>query len=172
MKKSKLEKIILFIIMDILIISNSFSQKEYPRIEVDSSGKKLVVMTYEQAQKVDNTFELVKLLEKAGTECDSLTLSYIKVIDKLEKNITVLEDDIKLNKDQIISKDDQIGNLQNRLKNCEENSSSCDEQITTRDGQIKLLKDEITTLKTKRNVAYGAGILGIIGGILIIILAN
>ena len=62
----------------------TFSQK-YPRIEKDSLGNKFVIMTYEQAQKIDNTFELVNLLEKAGAECDSLSLSYVKVINKLEK---------------------------------------------------------------------------------------
>ena len=68
----------------------TFSQK-YPRIEKDSLGNKFVIMTYEQAQKIDNAFELVNLLEKAGAECDSLSLSYVKVISKLEKQVFQLE---------------------------------------------------------------------------------
>jgi chromosome segregation ATPase len=146
----------------------SFSQ-EYPRIEIDSTGKKLVIMTYEQAQKVDNAFELLTLLEKAGAECDSLTLSYIKVIDGLKNQVTLLEGNITLYKGQIIDKDNQISNLQQRLSNSETNVTTCEQQITTRDEQIVLLKKEIKTLKTKRNIAYGAGIVGVIGGILLVL---
>lgn len=146
----------------------SFSQ-EYPRIEIDSTGKKLVVMTYEQAQKIDNAFELLTLLEKAGAECDSLTLSYVKVIDGLKHQVTLLESDITLYKGQIIDKDNQISNLQQRLSNSETNVTTCEQQITTRDEQIGLLKKEIKTLKTKRNIAYGAGIVGVIGGILLVL---
>jgi len=48
----------------------SFSQTiDYPRIETDSLGNKVVVMTIEQAQKIDNNFEILNLLTKQGTEC-------------------------------------------------------------------------------------------------------
>jgi chromosome segregation ATPase len=145
-----------------------FSQ-EYPRIEIDSTGKKLVVITYEQAQKVDNAFELLTLLEKAGAECDSLTLSYVKVIDGLKHQVTLLESDITLYKGQIVDKDSQISNLQQRLSNSETNVTNCEQQITTRDEQILLLNKEMKTLKTKRNIAYGTGIIGVIGGILLVL---
>lgn len=144
----------------------SFSQ-DYPIIETDSSGKKVVVMTYEQAQKIDNAFEMLELLEKAGVECDSLNLSYIKVIDVLNKQVSLLEIDLNLYKNQIIDKDKQINNLKERLANCESSSATCNQQISVRDDQITLLKEEIRVLKTKRNIAYGVGIVGIIGGILI-----
>ena len=82
-------------------------------------------MTYEQAQKIDNAFELVNLLEKAGAECDSLSLSYVKVISKLEKQVFQLETDLTLYKGQVIDKDNQIDNLTQRLKNCEDDSKLC-----------------------------------------------
>jgi chromosome segregation ATPase len=149
----------------------TFSQK-YPRIEKDSLGNKFVIMTYEQAQKIDNTFELVNLLEKAGAECDSLSLSYVKVINKLEKQVSQLETDLILYKGQVIDKDNQIVNLTQRLKNCEDDSKLCNDQISVRDKQITLLNDEVSTLKKKRNIAYGVGIGGTILGILIAILIN
>lgn len=146
----------------------SYSQN-YPKIETDSTGRKLVVMTYEQAQKIDNAFELLTLLEKSGAECDSLTLSYVKVIDGLNHQVSLLEVDLNLYKGQIIDKDKQIENLQQRLNNCETIKSTCDQQISVRDKQIVLLDNEIKTLKTKRNIAYGAGIVGVIGGILLVL---
>lgn len=162
----------LLIIITLLLSFNSYSQKGYPKIEKDSLGNKIVIMTYEQAQKIDNAFELLNLLEKSGAECDSLNLSYIKVIDKLEKQILLFETDVKLYKEQIIDKDGQILNLNQRLKNCESDVKLAGEQISIRDSQIVLLNNEISTLKTKRNIAYGVGIGGTILGILVAILIH
>ncbi len=161
----------ILLLLTFLVSFSSFTQT-YPRIEKDSTGRKFVIMTYEQAQKVDNAFELLTLLEKAGAECDSLSLSYVKVISKLETQVILLESNITLLKNQIIDKDNQIGNLQQRLNNCESNVELCDEQIEVRDKQIGLLKEEISTIKTKRNIAYGVGVGGVILGILVIILAH
>jgi chromosome segregation ATPase len=149
----------------------TFSQN-YPRIEKDSLGNKFVVMTYEQAQKIDNTFELVSLLEKAGAECDSLSLSYVKVINSFEKQVFQLETQLTLHKGQLIDKDNQIENLAQRLKNSEEDSKLCNNQIEVKDKQITLLNGEISNLKTKRNIAYGVGLAGTILGVLIAILLN
>lgn len=149
----------------------TFSQK-YPRIEKDSLGNKFVIMTYEQAQKIDNTFELLNLLEKAGAECDSLSLSYIKVISKFEKQVSQFETNLTLYKGQVIDKTNQITNLTQRLKNSEDDAKLCNDQIEVRDKQIILLDEEISTLKTKRNIAYGVGIAGTILGILLAVLVN
>lgn len=149
----------------------SYSQT-YPRFETDSTGRKLLVMTYEQAQKIDNAFELLNLLEKAGAECDNLTLSYIKVIDEYKNQVSLLQSDITLYKNQIVDKDGQLTNLNQRLANCETNVATCDQQISVRDKQIGLLEDEVKSLKTKRNIAYGVGVAGIIGGILLVLLVH
>lgn len=164
-------KNLIITILFLITALTTFSQ-DYPRIETDSLGRKLVVMTYEQAQKIDNTFELVKLLEKAGAECDSLTLSYVKVIDNLKKQVKLLESDITLYKGQVVDKDKQIENLQARLKNCEDNKEACDEQLNVRDKQIGLLNEEISTLKTKRNIGWGVGIGGVILGVILVIVGN
>ena len=148
-----------------------FSQ-DYPRIEIDSTGKKLVVMTYEQAQKIDNAFELLSLLEKARIECDNLTLSYVKVIDELKNQVSLLEIDVNLYKGKVIDKDRQIENLQERLNNCEIIKSTCDQQIEIRENQIVLLNEEITTLKVKKNIGWGVGIGGVILGVIILIVGN
>lgn len=161
------------LLISIFLISSFISLGQvYPIIETDSTGRKLVVMTYEQAQKVDNAFELIILLEKAGAECDSLTLSYVKVIDGLKRQVSLLETDVTLYKGQVLDKDRQISNIQQQLNNCEESKLACDSQITIRDNQIKLLNNEIKTLKTKRNIAYGVGIAGVIGGILLVLFVH
>ena len=161
----------ILLILTFLLSFTSFSQT-YPRFETDSNGKKVVIITYEQAQKIDNAFEMLKLLEKAGSECDSLTLSYVKVIDEQKGQITLLSADVTLYKNQIVDKDGQISNLKQRLSNSEDDAKHCDEQIVVKEKQITLLENEITTLKTKRNVAYGVGVAGIIGGILLVLILH
>ena len=159
--------------MNIFIISNSLSQTiDYPRIEIDSLGKKVVVMTIEQAQKVDNNFELLDLLEKAAIDCENLNNSYIKVIDDQKKTIKLLEIDLKNYKDNSIDKDKQIANLQERLTNAINLSTDCEKQKIEMDDKVKILKGEITTLKIKRNIGYGAGVLGLIGGVFLILLVK
>lgn len=158
----------ILLIISLMMSIFTFSQS-YPILETDSTGKKYVIFTYEQAQKIDNSFELIYLLEKAGSECDSTVLSYIKVVDKLETHVKELETNIILHKGQIRDKDNQVSNLTERLKNSENDTKLSQDQIKTRDNQIELLKDEVSNLKTKRNIAYGAGALGIIIGVLVII---
>lgn len=146
------------------------SQNVYPKIFVDSTGQKLVIFTYQQAQKIDNNFELLMLLEKKGSECDSLNLGYLRVIDNLENQNRLLNSSMSLLKDQSIDKNTQIRNLQDQLSNCEKISKDCDSQIKIRDEQIVLLKKELKTVKRKRNITYASGILGTISTILLVVL--
>lgn len=160
------------ILLSIFILLNwcILSQNVYPKIFVDSSGQKLVIFTYQQAQKIDNNFELLMLLEKKGVECDSLNLGYLRVIDNLENQNRLLNSSMSLLKDQSIDKNTQIRNLQDQLSNCEKISKDCDSQIKIRDEQIVLLKKELKTVKRKRNITYASGILGTISAILLVVL--
>lgn len=160
------------ILLSIFLLLNwcFLSQNAYPKIFVDSTGQKLVIFTYQQAQKIDNNFELLMLLEKKGTECDSLNLGYLRVIDNLEKQNRLLNSSMSLLKDQSIDKNTQIRNLQDQLSNCEKISKDCDSQIKIRDEQIVLLKKELKTVKRKRNITYASGILGTISAILLVVL--
>lgn len=160
------------ILLSIFLLLNwcFLSQNVYPKIFVDSSGQKLVIFTYQQAQKIDNNFELLMLLEKKGVECDSLNLGYLRVIDNLENQNRLLNSSMSLLKDQSIDKNTQIRNLQDQLSNCDKISKDCDSQIKIRDEQIVLLKKELKTVKRKRNITYASGILGTISAILLVVL--
>ena len=157
-----------------LVLSSvlAFSQTDYPRIETDSLGQKVVVMTIEQAQKIDNNLEILQLMEKAQLQCDSLNMSYIKVIDNQGKQISLLELDIKHLKEQVNSKDEQITNLQKRLSNSEDTNKLCEEQKLNHEKQVDILNDEIRRQKTHKVVGFIVGGIGTIGGILLAILLN
>ena len=160
-----------FILLVMLIMSSlvSFSQTEYPKIETDSLGNKIVIMTIEQAQKIDNNLEILKLLERQGTECDSLNTAYLKVIDNMGKQISLLELDVKKLKEQIADKDAQIANLQTRLSNMEESNKLCEDQKKNKDEEIKLLKKEVRRQKLQKVVGFVVGVAGVVGGIVLVL---
>lgn len=149
----------------------AFSQ-DYPRIETDSSGQKVVIMTIEQVQKIDNNLEILQLMERAQLECDSLNMSYIKVIDNQGKQISLLEIDIKHLKEQITSKDEQINNLQVRLANSETNNKLCEDQKANYEKQVGVLTDEVRKQKTHKVIGFIVGSAGTLGGILLAILLH
>jgi len=150
----------------------SFSQIDYPRIETDSLGKKIVIMTIEQAQKIDNNFEILALLTRQGSECDSLNSAYLKVIDNQGNQISLLELNVKKLKEQIKDKDSQIVNLQTRLVNEESSNKLCEKQKENDATEIKILKHEITRQKMKKVIGFVVGAAGIVGGVLLVIFAH
>jgi peptidoglycan hydrolase CwlO-like protein len=163
-------KKILITMMLILSSVFAFSQIDYPRIERDSLGQKVVVMTIEQVQKIDNNLEILELMERAQLECDSLNLSYIRVIDNQNRQISLLEIDIKHLKEQINSKDEQITNLQTRLSNSETTNKLCEDQKLNYEKQVDILKDEVRKQKNHKIVGFIVGGVGTLGGILLSIL--
>jgi peptidoglycan hydrolase CwlO-like protein len=163
-------KKLLITMMFVLTSVFAFSQIDYPRIETDSLGQKVVVMTIEQVQKIDNNLEILQLMERAQLECDSLNLSYIRVIDSQNKQIHLLEIDIKHLKEQITSKDEQIENLQTRLSNSETNNKLCEDQKLNFEKQVGILTDEVRKQKNYKIIGFIVGGVGTLGGILLSIL--
>ena len=157
-----------FILTLILIVNSIFVfSQDYPRIETDSTGRKLLVMTIEQAQKVDNNFEIVKLLERQGFECDSLNIAYLKVIDNYKKQVDLLELDVKSLREQLLNKDLQISNLQERLSNMETTNKLCEDQKINDQESIKLLKKEVRKQKFQKFIGFGVGVIGVLGSTLL-----
>lgn len=150
----------------------SFSQINYPRIEKDSLGHKVVVMTIEQAQKIDNNLEILKLLEVEGTQCDSLSIAYLQVIDKLNKQVSILTLDIGELKIQILDKDSQISNLQQQLSNMEKDNQLCNIQKVNDNDEISLLKKEVRKQKLQKFGGFIIGLAAMIGGIYLYIVPH
>lgn len=144
------------LIIPILLLSFlSFSQ-DYPKIELNDKGQKIVVFTLEQAQKIDNDLEVYALLKVARIQCDSLNLSYVKVIDEQRNQIIILKNindqDIK----QLVDKDKQIKNLTEQNTNLEKDVKLCDNQKVNNQTEIDGLKKDIKKMKWK---SLGSGFL-------------
>jgi peptidoglycan hydrolase CwlO-like protein len=129
-----------------LISFCSFSQ-DYPKIELNEKGEKIVIFTLEQAQNIDNKLEVLELMKVARIKCDSLNISYIKIIDEQSKQIVKLE---KLNSElnnQITDKDKQIENLNQQNKNLTTDVNLCEKQNTNKNTEIEGLKKDIKKVK-------------------------
>lgn len=156
-------KKILLLIM-ILVSFNTYSQ-DYPKIELNSKGEKVVVFTLEQAQKIDNDLEILELMKVARVKCDSLNLSYIKVIDEQRGEIIILKKlNEELNKNEK-DKDEQISNLSEQNSNLQKNIDLCNNENGNKDKEIKGLNDDIKKVKWK---SLGGGF---VAGVVLTLLA-
>jgi hypothetical protein len=148
------------LIIPILLLSLlSFSQ-DYPRIELNDKGQKVVVFTLEQAQKIDNDLEVYSLLKVARIKCDSLNLSYVKVIDEQRNQIVLLKSINDQDNKQLIDKDKQIKNLTDQNTNLEKNVKLCDDQKDNDQKEIDGLKKDIK--KTKWKSLGGGFLVGVV----------
>lgn len=159
-----------FILTIILLISSVFLfAQDYPKIEIDSSGNKVVVMTIAHAQKIDNNLDILKLLKLQGSECDSLNVSYIKVIDKLGNQVKLLELDNNILNGKIDSKDKQLLNLQIRLNNSVKSDSACVVQKGLDNEEIRILKKEIARQKIQKIVGFATGTAALIVSVVLLL---
>ncbi len=149
----------------------SFSQ-EYPRLEIDSLGNKVVVFTIEQAQKIDNNLDILKLLELQGFQCDSLSTSYLKVIDNFGKQVSLLELNVTKLKEKVMDKDAQISNLQSQLVNSESINRLCEEQKANDKEEISILKKEIRRQKLQKFGGFIVGLAAVVGSVFLLVASN
>ena len=159
------------IVFSIILVFFSFLSysQEYPKIELNQKGEKVMIFTIEQAQKIDNDLEILAILEKSKIQCDSLNLSYIRIVDAQTHQIVLLEKSIYELKSQIVDKDSQIDNLSVQIKNLEESNKICDEQKCIKDKQIDGLKSDLQKEKIKKWLFGGVGL---VVGILAILISN
>lgn len=162
-----------FILTILLMLSSivSFSQ-EYPRLEIDSLGNKVVVFTLEQAQKIDNNLDILKLLELQGFQCDSLSTSYLKVIDNFGKQVSLLELNVTKLKEKVMDKDAQISNLQSQLVNSESINRLCEEQKANDKEEISILKKEIRRQKLQKFGGFIVGLAAVVGSVFLLVVSR
>jgi peptidoglycan hydrolase CwlO-like protein len=154
----------LFFLLLLFISLVSFSQ-EYPKIELNNKGEKVVVFTLKQAQKIDNDLEIYELLKVSRIKCDSLNLSYVKVIDEKNNQIVLLKSINSETDKQVVDKDKQIKLLVEQIKNLQTNIDLCDKQKVNNQEQIDGLKKDLREMKWK---SIGGGF---IGGVVLTLIA-
>lgn len=162
-------KYLITLILSILISFHSFSttnDTNYPVYQFDStSNKMLVIFTMEQAKMIDNDYDLLILLEKSKSECDSLDKAYTIVIKNQETVIASLE--VKMVDLQLLdAKNTQIiKNLNGQIEKYKEDQIKSNMLLTNKESELTIYKKENRKLKVQKTVGFIG--LGTFGGIAI-----
>jgi len=165
-------KKILTLLTFLIISISSFSQIDYPRYDIDSLGQKVVVMTIEQAQILNNKAQLLALFEQLDAQINDYDSVCIKVIN--DKEIVIAKQDIQINnlKDLVNNKDQQIENLQEQIANYRLKEVIWAKEIENKDKEINLHLDKIRKQRNRMILGGSIGGAVIVGLITLIIVTN
>jgi SMC interacting uncharacterized protein involved in chromosome segregation len=144
---------------------------DYPKFETDSNGQQVLVMTIEQAQALDNSTDLLALLEKQSTQIGSYDSICVKVINDKEQVIASQKMEIAKLKESINNKDLQIKALQGEVAAYLKKILILEEQVANRQQVIDEKNLQLRKMKTKMVVGGlggGVAIIGLILGLLVI----
>jgi translation initiation factor 6 (eIF-6) len=161
-------KYIFLTIIGMFITINSFSQ-EYPKLDTDSNGNKIIVMTYEQAQKIDNGLDLLFLLEQLELDFKKNDEVTLNVINDQNQLISSQKIEIDLLRKSNSNKDNQIENLKSRLNNCENMIQLSNDQIMLKDDIINENNKQIKKLKKQKAIGIVINIVTIVIATLLIL---
>ncbi len=165
-------KSLLTLLIGLFISINVFSQGiDYPRYEVDSLGQTVVIMTIEQAQKLDNNSDLLELFEQLNVQIGSYDSVCVKAVN--DKNVVISEQKVLIDQlnNNLETKDLTIEALQKQVTEYQLREVMFNEQLVNLNGQIDLKDKQIRKMKTKMIIGGGIGgvaIVGLIVGILLI----
>lgn len=141
---------------------NSTSYIEYPRLETDSNGFRVVVMTLEQAATLDNKLDLLKLLEDYKLSVDKYDSIFIKVINEKDNIIAIQNIQISKMTELLDIKDDQIENLKSQISNYLLKEITYESELLNKNEEIDLHLERIRRLENK--ILWG----GIGSGVIIV----
>lgn len=164
-----MKKLYIFTILIFLLNIASAQKIEYPRYDVDSLGNTVVIMTVEQAQKLDNSVELLLLLEKLNSQSQDYDLICIKTINDLNNIISIQKIEISKLKEYLKNKDEQILTLLSEALAYEKKVNILEQEVSNRQGVIDEKDKQIKNLKTKIIIGGVGGGVAITGLILFIL---
>jgi hypothetical protein len=134
--------------ISVLFFTSAFSQ-DYPRIEKDSLNNDVVVLTIEQAQKLDNDTDLLNLYKSLDDECAKQESICIQVVNDKDAVIASQKLEISALIEYSKNKAAQITVLQKQITEYQNNNSILQKEfdnrqkvITEKDLQIGILKSK------------------------------
>jgi len=150
------------LIVMVLISSIIYSQSEYPKPYIVDGDTVGMIITLEQAQEIDNNFELLKLYEDLSFSYDKGDTVYLEVIGSMEEQIYVMKIEIETLKSVSSDKDSVIQMLKDQISLYKDNEEKYDQEIANKD----LIIDEKDKQLRKNKIKMIFG--GIGGGVAII----
>jgi len=136
------------------------SKIDYPKIEKDANGESVVVMTIEQAQKLDNNTDLLILYKQLGEECALRDQLCVKVVNDKDKVIASQVLEISKLVEYNNTKESQIVTLQNTITEYQNKCSLLVAQVDNRQKVVTEKDLQIGILKSRfRWTGIGAGVI-------------
>lgn len=166
----------LSLIVGLVLSLSAYSQYsqpkiDYPKFETDSNGQQVIVMTIEQAQSLDNSTDLLALLEKQSTQMGSYDSVCVKVINDKEQVIASQKMEIAKLKESLNNKDQQIAALQGEVASYLKKILILESEVANRQKVIDEKNLQIRGLKTKMvfgGIGGGVAIIGLILGLVVL----
>lgn len=165
-----MKTIILSILFSIIGIS-AYSQIDYPKYQIDSLGQKVVVLTIEQAQRLDNNSDLLSLFEKLNTQIGEYDSICLKVIN--DKDLVIAKQKVEvssLNR-YLENKDNQILILKKTIEEYKFGEKNLSDQILIKDGIIGEKDSQIRKIKWK-SIGIGSTVGILVGIVFTLIVIN
>jgi hypothetical protein len=157
---------LIFLLM--IFSASVFGQTEYPCFKTDSVGQKLVIMTIEQAQSLDNNTDLIPLFEKMTGQISQVDSSCIKTIEDKDRIIDSQSKQVKSQKDLLDNKKIEIENINLQLLNCKATEDTYKKELENKNKEIDLHLGQINKLKGRIFVGGGIGVIvGLVVGLLV-----
>jgi TolA-binding protein len=123
-----------------------FSQKtdipEFPQYYIVNGDTLGIIISLEQAQKIDNDYDMLDLLRNYKVAVDKLDSAYIFVIDNMKQQVAVLNLKISQLEGIIKLKDSQIDNLKEQIDKYRRDSELANAQLKAKDEIIDNYKKE------------------------------
>ena len=162
-------KRLLVLLIGILLSVSAFAQdtSKYPTYFVQNGDTLGIVISIEQAQKIDNDLELLELFKQMGISCDSTISSYVLVVNKYNQKVALLN--VKISTLESLNSDQKamIVNLNQQIENYKQDVADANQIILKKTQIISNDEKEITKLKIQKAFGYiGTGILFIATSIL------
>ena len=151
---------------EVVAIDTSLNVPRYLIGENDDKKDTLgIVITMNQARKIDNDYDLLQLYRSVHNDCDS-TVGFLVQVVKNYKNLDILAQE-KFTVYDITVRDQksQIDNLKSQIDVKKELILSKDLIIAKKDTLIDLNKLQIKHIKKQRNIAYVVS--GVVGSALL-----
>jgi len=134
--------------ISVLFFTSVFSQ-EYPRIEKDSLNNDVMVLTIDQAQKLDNDLDLLNLYKSLDDECAKQESVYVQVVNDKDAVIASQKLEISALIEYSENKTAQITVLQKQVNEYKNNNSILQAQVDNRQKVIGEKDLQIGILKSK-----------------------
>lgn len=157
-------KKILLLIVILFTLKSQVVAQDFPKLYVVNGDTIGVIFSIQQAQKIDNDYELLRLLKQAKVMSDKTDSAYIVIVDNFGKQVAEYKLKVSTLESLVSTQNEQIKNLKDQIERYQRDSFLANEQSLRKDTIINNNKKEIRKLKTQKflGFTFSGGLIGII----------